>query len=150
MKKNLKYIINVFIIGLMFFFINKYFFQLCFVQGESMHPTLKDGNIIVIKKFDLKFDYNDIVVIKKNDKTIVKRIVGLPGDLVKIDNYLYINNEKRHDMYIENVGDMENEILLNSDEYFVLGDNIPNSIDSRFNEIGIIKRKEIIGKMINI
>lgn len=150
MKENIKYLFSIFIIGLIMFFINTYFFQICFVQGESMYPTLKEGNIVFIKKFDLKIDYNDIVVIKKKDKIIIKRIVGLPGDFVKIDNYLYINNEKKEKYHIENAGDMEVEILLDYDEYFVLGDNIENSIDSRFNEIGIIKKEEIIGKMINI
>lgn len=114
-----------------------------------MYPNLKNGEMLFIKKFDLKYNYNDIVIIKKKDKTIIKRIVGLPKDSIKIDNYLYINGEKRDDIYIENPGDIKNEILLNENEFFVLGDNIQHSIDSRFNEIGIISKNEIIGKIIN-
>ncbi|MEE0866088.1 MAG: signal peptidase I [Clostridia bacterium] len=149
MKKNIKYIINIFIIGLVVFLVNKFLIQICFVQGDSMYPNLKNGEMLFIKKFDLKYNYNDIVIIKKKDKTIIKRIVGLPKDSIKIDNYLYINGEKRDDIYIENPGDIKNEILLNENEFFVLGDNIQHSIDSRFNEIGIISKNEIIGKIIN-
>lgn len=149
MKKNIKYIINIFIIGLVVFLVNQFLIQICFVQGDSMYPTLKNGEMLFIKKFDLKYNYNDIVIIKKKDKTIIKRIVGLPKDSIKIDNYLYINGEKRDDIYIENPGDIKNEILLNENEFFVLGDNIQHSIDSRFNEIGIISKNEIIGKIIN-
>ena len=112
MKKNIKYIINIFIIGLVVFLVNKFLIQICFVQGDSMYPNLKNGEMLFIKKFDLKYNYNDIVIIKKKDKTIIKRIVGLPKDSIKIDNYLYINGEKRDDIYIENPGDIKNEILF--------------------------------------
>ena len=150
MKKNIKYIINILIIGLIMFLVNRFFIQICFVQGDSMSPTLKNGNMVFIKKFDLKFNYNDIVIIEKKDKTIIKRIVGLPNDSIKIDdNYLYINNEKKEDIYIEDAGNLKNEIVLKENEYFVLGDNLQHSIDSRFNEIGIISKNEIIGTIIN-
>lgn len=149
MKKNIKYIINIFIIGLIVFLINQYLFQICFVQGDSMCPTLNNGDMVFIKKYDLKYNYNDIVIIKKKDKTIIKRIVGLPNDSIKIDNYLYVNGEKRENIFIEDAGNSKNEIILKENEYFVLGDNINNSIDSRFDEVGIILKNEIIGIIIN-
>lgn len=149
MKDNIKFIIYIIIIGFIIFFINQYLFQLCVVHGESMHPTLKNGNIIFIKKFDLKIDYNDIIVIKKDNNTIIKRVVGLPKDTINIDEYLYVNGQKNENLYIENSGDIKNEVFLKDKEYFVLGDNINNSIDSRFEEIGIVNEDEIIGKMIN-
>lgn len=148
MKNNIKCIISILIIGCIIFFTNRFFFQVCVVHGESMYPTLKNGNIILIKKFDLKIEYRDIVVIKKDDKIIIKRVVGLPRDSIKIDKYLYINGQKMDNMYIENAGEIKNEIQLKDKEYFVLGDNTGNSIDSRFNEIGIINENEIIGKSI--
>ena len=148
MKNNVKFIFNIFLIGFIIFFINQYFFQICFIQGESMSPTLKKDSMILIKKFDLSINYNDIVVIKKKNKTIIKRVVGLPNDSIKIDKYLYINGNKKDDSYIEEAGEIKKEILLRENEFFVLGDNIQNSIDSRFSEIGIIKKDEIIGQMI--
>ena len=91
----------------------------------------------------------DIVIIKKKDKTIIKRIVGLPKDKIKIDKYLYINGNIQDNRYIEDPGNLIDEITLKENEYFVLGDNIQHSIDSRFDQIGVILKNEIIGKIIN-
>lgn len=114
-----------------------------------MLPTLKNGQIIFIKKYNLNLKYGDIIVIKKNDKIIIKRLIGLPNENIEIiNNYFYINGKKYKDLYIENQGDINSKIYLNSKEYFVLGDNSQNSIDSRFNEIGIIYENEIQGKVI--
>lgn len=101
-----------------------------------------------MKKYDLKLKYNDIVVINKDKKTIIKRIVGLPNDKIRIDDYLIVNDEQFDDKIINNKGKITEELILKSDEYFVLGDNRDNSIDSRFDEIGIIKEKEIKGKVL--
>ena len=101
-----------------------------------------------MKKYDLKLKYNDIVVINKDKKTIIKRIVGLPNDKIRIDDYLIVNDEQFDDKLINNKGKITEELILKSDEYFVLGDNRDNSIDSRFDEIGIIKEKEIKGKVL--
>ena len=113
-----------------------------------MEPALKNGQIALMKKFNLKLNYNDIIVIKKNNKIIIKRLVGMPNDKVKIDNYLYINGQKVNDLYTEYSGVANDEIILNSNEYFVLGDNRQNSIDSRAEEIGVILKEEIIGKIV--
>ena len=149
MKDNIKLIISILIIGIIVFLINQYIIQICFVQGDSMVPTLNNGDMVFIKKFDLKFNYNDIAVIKKNNMTIIKRIVGLPNDSIKIDNYLYVNGQKKENWYIEDAVNIKEEICLKENEYFVLGDNVQHSIDSRSDEIGIVLENEIIGKIIN-
>ena len=113
-----------------------------------MIPTLKDGNVIFIKKYNLDLEYGDIIVAKKSRKTIIKRIVGIPGDKIEIDGNLYVNGSIRNEYSIDNKGEVEYPIILNTDEYFVLGDNLEQSKDSRTNEIGIIHKSEIIGKMI--
>ena len=110
-----------------------------------MSPTLQNGNIMCIKKFGLNLKHNDIVVINKNNKIITKRLVGLPNDKIRIDEYLYVNGQKNDDLFIEDCGEIKEEITLKEDEYFVLGDNRSHSIDSRFAEIGIIHKNEIIG-----
>ena len=69
-----------------------------------MYPTLKNGNIVLMKKYNLQLNYNDIVVIKKEDKIIIKRIVGLPNDSLNIDNYLYVNGKKFDNKLIEKKG----------------------------------------------
>lgn len=113
-----------------------------------MLPTLNNKEIVCIKKYNLNLKRNDIVVIKKNGKTIIKRLVGMPNDMIKIDNYLYVNSKQNDNLYIKDYGNIKDEICLKDNEYFVLGDNRQNSIDSRFDEIGIINKEEIIGKII--
>lgn len=148
MKRNAKIIISILFIGLVVFIISQNFYQLCFVRGISMQPTLQEGQMLLIKKFDVDFDYNDIVVIKKNNKIIIKRLVGLPNDIVQIHDYVYVNGEKMDNLYIQNPGNAKEKIILKQDEFFALGDNRQNSIDSRFDEIGIITKKDILGKVI--
>lgn len=113
-----------------------------------MYPTLKDKQIVLIKKYNLNLSNNDIIVAKKNNRIIIKRLVGLPNDTIKIDQYVYVNGNKNDNIITDQKGNIEKEILLEQGEYFVLGDNRENSIDSRFNEIGIIHEDEIIGKVI--
>ena len=125
-----------------------FFYQLCVVHGDSMSPTLKNKNIVLIKKYNLELKHNDIIIVKKNNKIIIKRLVGLPNDTVKIEDYLYINEKKYDNKYIENSGIAGEEIFLNDNEYFVLGDNRQASIDSRSEEIGIVLKDEIVGKII--
>lgn len=149
MKNSIKTIIEIIIIGIIVFFISYFFFQICFVKGNSMIPTLKDGQAVITQKFNLHIVNNDIIVIKKNGKVIIKRVIGIPKDKISIiDGYVYVNGYKNDERFINNPGSVTYEIQLNDDEYFVLGDNRDESIDSRFDEIGIIMKKDIIGKII--
>jgi len=149
MKKQYYFLINIAIIGFIVFFINAFFFQVCFVNGDSMNPTYKNGQILIANKFDKDIKRNDIIVININKKTIIKRVVGIPNDKVQcIDGYLYVNGIKFDDKFMDNPGAISSEIVLGEDEYFVLGDNRNYSIDSRFEEIGIISKRNIKAKII--
>lgn len=130
------------------------------VDGSSMYPTLEDGDNLWVdklayrigdpKRFDvIIFDY-DI------NTTYVKRIIGLPGETVRIDQAgnIYINDIILEEDYgyepIEpnKIGIADTPIHLGDDEYFVLGDNRNNSRDSRWSDVGNITRDEIVGKVV--
>ena len=118
------------------------------VSGESMYDTLSDGNIILLKKYDKKYERNEIVVFDYQNSKLVKRIIGLPGETVEYkDGKLYINNKEVHDDFatitrnfkLSNIG-VE---VIPQGYYFVLGDNRNKSSDSRL--IGLIKEEDILG-----
>lgn len=147
---NLKYIFGILVIGATCFITSNYFVSICIVNGNSMLPTFKDGEILLENKMSKKYNRGDIIVIKKNDLKIVKRIIGCPGDKIIIRNgYIYVNEIKFDNIFINEPGSLDNEIKLGYNEYVVLGDNRDESIDSRFDEIGIVNKNEIKGKILN-
>lgn len=116
------------------------------VTGASMSPTLKDGEIMFLYKL-AKLEREDIIVIDtdSSDGYIIKRIIGLPGDIIAYENgNLYINGKKQSDKYASGETEDFQKIKLKSDEYFVMGDNREWSKDSRI--IGPIKKKDIKGE----
>ncbi len=126
------------------------------VDGTSMFPTLNNNDILIEKKFDKSINRFDVVVINYKKDKLVKRVIGLPGETIRISvthvgnnvvSKIIINGEVLEENYgyepIENAGIAANEIKLSDDEYFVLGDNRNDSSDSRF--LGVFKKKSING-----
>lgn len=132
--------------------------QRTMVQGQSMVPTLSDGDNLIVDKITYRFrdpERFDIIVfpyLYEEDTYYIKRVIGLPGETVKIDDEgtIYINGEILTEDYGSAVmmyaGRAEEEIILGENEYFVLGDNRNNSSDSRDPSVGNIKRENIIGR----
>ena len=128
------------------------------VVGQSMAETLSSGDEILVNRFIYKVTDpkpNDIIVFlpNGNEKShyYVKRVIAVPGDTVLIQNgAVYVNgepfDEKASVTSIEEAGLASEEIVLSDDEYFVLGDNRNNSEDSRYANIGNVKKEYIIGK----
>ena len=118
------------------------------VNGESMNNTFKNGDILLLSKMDKKYERMDIVVFTYNGERLIKRIIGLPGEKVKIENNkLYINGEEVKD-YRENIEMLNYELeeVIEDNHYFLLGDNRNNSIDSR--KLGTKNIENISGKVI--
>lgn len=121
------------------------------INGTSMYPTLNKSEIVLTSKDTYK--RTDIIAFSYNDVIMIKRIIGMPNETIDIkeDGTIYINNQELEEKYIneKNLGDPEIEFPYHipEGEYFVLGDNRADSIDSRNIHIGTIKEQEIIGKV---
>lgn len=126
--------------------------------GDSMAPTLHDNEAIIVNKMIYRFtspQRNDVVVFKQNGNEHsyynVKRVIGLPGETVQIkEGKIFIDGKLLKEEYafdeISN-GGLANEIVtLDSKEYFVLGDNRNASEDSRYANIGMVIKQDIVGK----
>ena len=128
------------------------------VSGSSMEPTLSDGDNLIVDKISYRIhdpQRFDIIIFPyqyQENTYYIKRIIGLPGETVYINDAgeIYINGKLLEEDYgldtIQNPGLASEPITLDEDEYFVMGDNRNNSTDSRFASVGEIKRQNIIGK----
>ena len=144
------------------YFITTNVFVKTAVAGVSMEPTLMEGQVVIVNKIEYYLKSpkrNDVIVYKQSNREHsyyeIKRVIGLPGETVKIKNgIIYINDEvlkeKIKTETIENAGLAEEGIKLDDNEYFVLGDNRNDSEDSRFASVGNVLRNEILGKAVAI
>lgn len=124
------------------------------VNGTSMTPTLKEGDIMLLNKLTFsKINRFDIVVVDYKDEELIKRVIGLPGERIEYkDNDLYVNGKKVKENFTKVKDNKLNSYSIESlehstipkDYYFVVGDNRPDSKDSRM--IGFIHKDNIMGK----
>lgn len=132
--------------------IRLFVFELVRVDGDSMKPTLYDGQTLFVEKISLytgNIQRGDIVIVHYPGRTgaYVKRVVGLAGDTIRVENgYLYVNGEKQEEDYT-----LEQEMNRDTEQtivpegcYYVMGDNRNDSMDSR--SIGPIPEDDLIGK----
>lgn len=143
-KEFLPYIIIIIVVIL----IKSYVVSPIRVNGESMDSTLKDGDIMLLNEIEYRLgeiERFDIVVIRRGDEYLIKRVIGLPGEKVKyLDNKLYINGKYVKEEFKHKKTNDFPTYQLGKDEYFVMGDNRTNSKDSRM--IGSVFEDEILGK----
>ena len=133
------------------------------VVGSSMEPNLMSQDQLLVQKISKLFssgiNYGDIITIDakglpyhNGDNNIIKRVIGLPGDFIEIkDGYVYRNGERVEEIYLNNVDTSErkteySKVLLGEDEFYILGDNRPVSLDSR--TFGPVERKRIVGEVL--
>ena len=158
-KKEVFEWIKVFALAVVFAFIITQFIKPTLVRGDSMYSTLEDGDYLIINRMSYKFGEikrGDIIVFESDlhqedgtNKDLVKRVIGVAGDKVKIkDSKVYVNEKELNEPYIHNEiteGDIDTVVPENS--VFVLGDNREISLDSRYEEVGFINESDILGKV---
>ncbi len=122
------------------------------IEGTSMEPTLTSGDIVLLTKTST-FGRGDICGFSWNNKILIKRVIGIPGDWIEIDTdgTVYLNGEKLDEPYAEQISfgecDLEFPFQVPQEQYFVLGDMRESSIDSRNTLIGCIPKDQIVGKV---
>jgi signal peptidase I len=122
------------------------------IEGSSMQPTLTNGDIVLLTK-TTRFSRGDLCGFSWNNKLLIKRVIGLPGDWIEIDTdgTIYLNGEKLDEPYVQQLAmgecDLEFPFQVPQEQYFVVGDMRESSIDSRNTLIGCIPKDQIVGKV---
>lgn len=142
--KFIKELVPYVIILVVVIIIRTYFFTPIMVSGPSMQPTLDGGELMILNKNNSEIKRFDIVVVDIDTEDIIKRVIAMPGETISCENgIIYVNGKKQEEEYSKGItADFPKE-TLEDDEYFVMGDNRENSLDSR--KIGPIKAEKIKG-----
>ena len=123
------------------------------IYGDSMTPTLDEGNIVVALKGD-DFKTGDVIAFYYNNKILVKRVIAQPGEWVNIDpdGTVYVNNVELDEPYISGKAMGECDLILPyqvpESRIFVMGDHRDVSVDSRSRSIGCVADEQIVGKIV--
>ena len=121
-------------------------------EGKSMEPTLHNGDVVLLFK-TTRFERGDLCGFTWNNKLLIKRVIGLPGDWIEIDTEgnVYVNGKLLDEPYVKQKAlgecDIEFPYQVPQEQYFVVGDMRESSIDSRNSLIGCIEKDQIVGKV---
>ena len=156
------WIIQLLVVNLLAFMLVSYLGKQVSVIGDSMEPQLKEGDSVLVNRVSYLLSRpkrGDIVVFKpngnENSHYYIKRVVALPEETVQIvDGKLIVTDEEGQkvedtgleDIQIEYAGVAEEPVTLAAGEYFVIGDNCAFSEDSRYADIGNVKKEDIEGR----
>jgi len=156
LRRAFRWIVDIVVVISLAWFVAYGFGTQIKIAGQSMAPLLQGEDVVLMDR--LAYDFGkpqrfDVVVFQREDhKSNVKRVIGLPGEVVQIkDGFVYIDGQKLEaDHGLDKAvlpGLAENPVTLGEEEYFLLGDNREGSEDSRFADIGNVKRDQIQGKI---
>ena len=121
-------------------------------EGTSLEPTMSNGDIVLLMK-TTRVERGDLCAFTWNNKLLVKRVIGLPGDWIEIDTdgTIYLNGSKLNEPYVKQLAlgecDLEFPFQVPQEQYFVVGDMRESSIDSRNSLIGCIPKEQIVGRV---
>uniref|UniRef100_A0A7C3MIY2 Signal peptidase I n=1 Tax=Dictyoglomus thermophilum TaxID=14 RepID=A0A7C3MIY2_DICTH len=136
------------------FLIKTFILQISYIPTGSMIPTLNEKEAVLVIRIPYYFREprrGEVIVFKYPQdptKEYVKRLIGLPGDTIEIKNgIVYVNGRALDEYYVKNKSsDNYGPIQVPKDSYFVLGDNRPVSVDSRY--WGFVPKKNLVGKAV--
>ncbi|MBM0756234.1 signal peptidase I [Staphylococcus epidermidis] len=173
MKKELReWPIAIIVAILLLFLVNTFLFTPYTVSGLSMYPMFNNKDKVVVSKISKSLNHlksGDVIIFHQNgDTDFIKRLIGKPGDQIEYKNdKLYINQNYIKEPYLDynkkinnsndnltenfnvaNIKGSKHKMIIPKDKYLVLGDNRTNSIDSRYSKVGLISKKQIVGKVI--
>jgi signal peptidase I len=138
--------------------IRYFLFQPYYVQGASMEPNFHDYQYLIIDEITYRFSTpqrGDVVVLKVSfeKEALIKRVIGLPNETVDVRNgqVTVYNSANPKGLVLDEqylgsgiTTDRDQRVVLSADQYFVMGDNRPVSLDSRY--FGPVTKKEIVGR----
>jgi signal peptidase I len=130
-----------------------FFFSVFQIQGSSMEPTLNEGELVVASK-SKHFQRDDIIAFYYNNKVLLKRVIGFPGEWIDInqDGIVSINGQALEEPYVKENALGQCDITLPcqipDERWFVLGDHRATSVDSRSKAIGNVAEEQLVGKIV--
>lgn len=143
-KKVVKEIIPYIIILVVVVLIRTYLVTPIMVNGPSMQPTLDGGEVMILNKIPNSYERFEVVVVDIGNEDIIKRVIALPGETIACEHgIVYVNDRKQEEEYSKGITSDFEKVTLGEDEYFVMGDNREDSLDSR--RLGSFKKEQIKG-----
>ncbi len=146
-------LIVVVVVAALAVLVSSFFITVLRVTGESMTPTLQTGEIVIAQNSSA-FEPGDLIAFYYNNKVLVKRVLGSPGDWVDIDSEgnVSVNGNMIQEDYVSDKSlepsDISFPYQVPENRYFVLGDHRQASIDSRSNAVGCVTKEQLIGKIV--
>lgn len=138
----------IFLLGIIIFF--RYVIQFTVVSGDSMNPTLEDGDILLTSSLFYEIDRYEVIIYQDdNGYDVIKRVIGMPNESVEIsDGVVYIDGVPIEESYTAGISNDMDEVIVGEDSYFVIGDyRQPGaSYDSRNSDVGPIHESRIKGE----
>ncbi len=136
----------------MIFFIFRFAIGFVVINGDSMNPTLDDGNFVITSNIFYEIERYDVVVVQDEyGFDIIKRVIAMPGEIVSIkDNVIFVNGEALTEGYTTGFSNDMEEIVVEEGKYFIVGDNREpgESLDSRSSDVGTVYKKLVKGQAV--
>lgn len=154
-RRNIGYVVIVSIVAAAaIIIITNVWFPVLKVVGTSMQPRLKNGDIVVCFDYSKDIERGDVIAFYNNDSILLKRVVGLEGDVIEINEsgIVKVNGVELEESYVLahtlEPCDIEFPIEVPEDSFFVLGDQRSTSLDSRTESVGMVSRDRLVGKVL--